>query len=59
MKFIWKLEDSGNFFENEMVFLHLDFEDFKPILMEKNPNNPKMLQVIKMCPPKTIKYFFT
>ncbi|EWS75791.1 hypothetical protein TTHERM_000118777 (macronuclear) [Tetrahymena thermophila SB210] len=42
------------------VFLHLQFENYQPCLMEHDPNNPNRFFLTKMCPPnKEILFFFT
>ena len=41
-----------------MIFIHFDFDDFKPLLMQAD--SAKSLSVRKMCPIETqVKYFFT
>ena len=41
---------------NHLVKLHLDFDDYKPFDMIYNGNK---YQIIRMCPPGEVKYFFT
>ena len=41
---------------NHLVKLHLDFDDYKPFDMIYNGSK---YQIIRMCPPGEVKYFFT
>ena len=41
---------------NHLVKLHLDFDDYKPFDMLYNGSK---YQIIRMCPPGEVKYFFT
>ena len=41
---------------NHLVKLHLDFDDYKPFDMLYNGSK---FQIIRMCPPGEVKYFFT
>ena len=41
---------------NHLVKLHLDFDDYKPFDMLYNGNK---YQIIRMCPPGEVNYFFT
>jgi len=41
----------------EPIYLHLDFENYKPILMNKGPEN---FYIYRMCPPNSkVHYFFS
>ena len=42
--------------DNHLVKLHLDFDDYKPFDMIYNGSK---YQIIRMCPPGEVKYFFT
>ncbi|KAL4468591.1 hypothetical protein ABPG74_005094 [Tetrahymena malaccensis] len=47
-------------FCNKPVFLHLDFENYRPHYMDIDPTNPNRFFVKRMCPPnKKILFFFT
>ncbi|EAR90528.1 hypothetical protein TTHERM_00118760 (macronuclear) [Tetrahymena thermophila SB210] len=47
-------------FCNKPVFLHLDFENYRPHYMDVDPNNPNRFFVKRMCPPnKKILFFFS
>ena len=41
---------------NHLVKIHLDFDDYKPFDMIYNGSK---YQIIRMCPPGEVKYFFT
>ena len=41
---------------NHLVKLHLDFDDYKPFDMIYNGTK---YQIVRMCPPGEVKYFFT
>ncbi|CAD8109684.1 unnamed protein product [Paramecium primaurelia] len=56
IKFEWIAHKSGSLY-NEPIFIHFDFEDYRPLLMTFLNNE---FFFIKMCPPnKEIHYFFT
>ncbi|CAD8117348.1 unnamed protein product [Paramecium sonneborni] len=56
IKFEWNAYKSGSLY-NEPIFIHFDFEDYKPLLMT-HLNHEFFL--VKMCPPNCdIHYFFT
>ncbi|CAD8112195.1 unnamed protein product [Paramecium sonneborni] len=56
IKFEWTAHKSGSLY-NEPIFIHFDFEDYRPLLMTFLNNE---FFFIKMCPPnKEIHYFFT
>jgi len=53
-------EGCNEAFSGEPAFLHLDFEDFKPINMEKDPADPTRFVLRRMCPPnRRVHFFFT
>lgn len=55
-RFEWNPQRSGQMY-NEPIFIHIDFEGFKPLLLT-HLNNEFFL--VKMCPPNTeVRYFFT
>ncbi|KAL4432714.1 hypothetical protein ABPG74_011535 [Tetrahymena malaccensis] len=53
-------EGSSDVFQSEPAFLHLDFEDFQPMYMDRDPENPNRYFLRRMCPPnRQILFFFT
>ncbi|EAS06063.2 hypothetical protein TTHERM_00853020 (macronuclear) [Tetrahymena thermophila SB210] len=53
-------EGSSDVFQSEPAFLHLDFEDFQPMYMDRDPENPTRYFLRRMCPPnRRILFFFT
>ncbi|KAL4479131.1 hypothetical protein ABPG72_008961 [Tetrahymena utriculariae] len=53
-------EGSSDVFQSEPAFLHLDFEDFQPMYMDPDPENPARYILRRMCPPnRRILFFFT
>jgi len=53
-------EGCNEAFSGEPAFLHLDFEDFKPTNMERDPADPTRFVLRRMCPPnRRIHFFFT
>ncbi len=58
-KFEYKLYQSGEV-RQYPVFLHLDFEDYAPILMEREEKERTMLYCYRMLPPnRKVLYFFS
>lgn len=55
VEFTWKPEVSGN--TVDPVFLHLDFDDYLPDLMEKGEDG--VYRCLRMCPPGRVDYFYT
>ncbi|CAK65071.1 unnamed protein product (macronuclear) [Paramecium tetraurelia] len=56
IKFEWTAHKSGSLY-NEPIFIHFDFEEYRPLLMTFLNNE---FFYVKMCPPnKEIHYFFT
>ena len=56
VQFVWKPGESG-WFEKEPIFLHLDFEDYQPMIMNEVF---KEFHLYRLCPPNsTIHYFFS
>jgi hypothetical protein len=43
--------------DSDPVFIHFDFEDYKPVLMSKNQES---FYLYRMCPPNSkVHYFFS
>lgn len=54
--FEWHPGRSGTM-ASEPVYLHLDFEEYRPILMAKGP---ECFYLVRMCPPnRKVHYFFS
>ncbi|CAD8081151.1 unnamed protein product [Paramecium sonneborni] len=55
--FLWKPHKSG-LLDEDPIFIHLEFEDYLPSLMQKTTDGYFILY--RMCPPnQTIRYFFS
>lgn len=53
-------EGSSHVFGGEPVFLHLDFENYKPIYMDKDLEDTSIFVLNRMCPPnRRITFFFS
>ncbi|EGR27628.1 leucine rich repeat protein [Ichthyophthirius multifiliis] len=53
-------DTSSDLFGGEPVFLHLDFDNYVPVYMDRDIENPNIFQVYRMCPPnRTVSFFFT
>ena len=56
LKFSWTPEESGSI-NSEPIFLHLDFDSFRPMIMTKVDG---IFTINRMCPPaRKIEYFFS
>ena len=59
MKFEWKIGKSGQSSAvKEPVYIHFDFDEYKPWLMEKD-DNKGLYYIWKMIPPGKSHYFFS
>jgi NLR family CARD domain-containing protein 3 len=57
-KFVYNLDDQDIY--EYPVYIHLDFDDFVPILMEKDDKDISSLYSYRMVPPgKKVIYFFS
>lgn len=53
-------ESSSDIFSGEPAFLHLDFEDFTPMYMDRDPENSSRFFLFRMCPPnRKVTFFFS
>lgn len=57
MKFEWKIGKSGNHVK-EPVYIHFDFDEYRPWLMEKDSEHGSFL-IWKMIPPGKTHYFYS
>ncbi|KAL4496017.1 hypothetical protein ABPG72_015439 [Tetrahymena utriculariae] len=57
VKFEIKAGCSDSFLGNP-VFLHLDFENYRPHYMSPDPDDPEKFVLFRMCPPNRKIYFF-
>ncbi|EAR90533.1 hypothetical protein TTHERM_00120790 (macronuclear) [Tetrahymena thermophila SB210] len=57
VKFEIKAGCSDSFLGNP-VFLHLDFENYRPHYMTPDPEDPEKFVLYRMCPPNRKIYFF-
>ncbi|KAL4432711.1 hypothetical protein ABPG74_011532 [Tetrahymena malaccensis] len=57
----FEMRDTGSdVFTGEPAFLHLDFEDYQPIYMDRDPEDPNCFFLNRMCPPnRKITFFFS
>lgn len=57
----FKIEDGcSSFFTGDPVFLHLDFENYRPMYMDKDPEDPSSFVLNRMCPPnRDVCFFFS
>ncbi|KAL4479127.1 hypothetical protein ABPG72_008957 [Tetrahymena utriculariae] len=57
----FEMRDTGSdVFTGEPAFLHLDFEDYQPIYMDRDPEDPSCFFLNRMCPPnRKITFFFS
>ncbi len=51
MKFTWNLTHNQNKISKWPVYLHLNFENFHPMIMQKDEENLEELYLYRMCPP--------
>ncbi|KAL4468589.1 hypothetical protein ABPG74_005092 [Tetrahymena malaccensis] len=52
--------ESSSTFAKHPVFLHLDFENYRPHYMDPDPENPNKFILKRMCPPdRRIQFFFS
>lgn len=58
-KFEWKLGHSGQVAIREPVYIHFDFDEYRPWLMEKDPSIPGHFLIWKMIPPGKSHYFYS
>lgn len=56
IEFTWEPGVSG-LGDRDPIYLHLDIDDWRPDLMIKETDGS--FKVVRMCPPGTIRYFFT
>ncbi len=58
MKFEWKVGKSGTSVHKEPVYIHFDFDEYKPWLMEKDDEHGSYY-IWKMIPPGKSHYFYS
>jgi hypothetical protein len=58
MKFEWKVGKSGTTAVKEPVYIHFDFDEYKPWLMEKDDDRGSYF-IWKMIPPGKSHYFYS
>ncbi|KAL4496016.1 hypothetical protein ABPG72_015438 [Tetrahymena utriculariae] len=52
--------EASSTFAKHPVFLHLDFENYRPYYMDPDPENPNKFILKRMCPPdRRIQFFFS
>jgi hypothetical protein len=57
-KFEWKVEISGTIRIKEPVYIHFDFDEYRPCLMEKDEDHGSFY-IWKMIPPGKSHYFYS